>query len=97
MAFVLHDVFGVPFEEIAGIVGRSPVAARKLASRGRRRVRGASENGRAADVARRQGNRQFLDHTGVGNRTPRRIVVRWPGHMAHLDVKKVGRIPGGGG
>ena len=51
VAFVLHDVFGVSFDEIAGIVGRSPVAARQLASRGRRRVQGASEDGRAADVA----------------------------------------------
>src|SRR2546430_831171 len=34
VAFVLHDVFGVSFEELAGIVGRSPVAARQLASRG---------------------------------------------------------------
>ena len=41
VAFVLHDVFGVSFDEIAGIVGRSPVAARQLASRGRRRVQGA--------------------------------------------------------
>ncbi len=54
VAFVLHDVFGVPFEEIAGIVGRSPVAARQLASRGRRRVRGASDGGRAADLARKR-------------------------------------------
>jgi RNA polymerase sigma-70 factor (ECF subfamily) len=54
VAFVLHDVFGVSFEEIAGIVGRSPVAARQLASRGRRRVQGASEEGRAADVARQR-------------------------------------------
>jgi RNA polymerase sigma-70 factor (ECF subfamily) len=54
VAFVLHDVFGVSFAEIAGIVGRSPVAARQLASRGRRRVRGASEDGRAADVARQR-------------------------------------------
>src|ERR671911_2365284 len=38
IAFVLHDVFGVPFEEIAPIVERSPAAARKLASRARRRV-----------------------------------------------------------
>jgi RNA polymerase sigma-70 factor (ECF subfamily) len=52
VAFVLHDVFGVSFEEIAGIVGRSPVAARQLASRGRRRVQGAAEEGRAVDVAR---------------------------------------------
>ena len=40
LAFVLHDVFGVPFGEIASIVGRSPAAARQLASRARRRVRG---------------------------------------------------------
>ena len=42
VAFVLHDMFGVPFEEIAPIVGRSPIAARQLASRARRRVRGAA-------------------------------------------------------
>src|SRR5436190_4619980 len=42
LAFVLHDMFAVPFDEIAPIVGRSPAAARQLASRARRRVRGAS-------------------------------------------------------
>src|SRR4051794_33802712 len=41
LAFVLHDMFAVPFDRIAAIVGRSPDAARQLASRGRRRVRGA--------------------------------------------------------
>ena len=40
LAFVLHDMFAVPFEEIAPIVGRTPEAARQLASRARRRVRG---------------------------------------------------------
>ena len=40
LAFVLHDMFDVPFEEIAPIAGRSPTAARQLASRARRRVRG---------------------------------------------------------
>src|SRR5512132_3181356 len=40
LAFVLHDIFAVPFDEIAPIVGRSPDAARKLASRARRRIRG---------------------------------------------------------
>ncbi len=44
LAFVLHDMFAVPFEEIAPIVGRSPAAARQLASRARRRVRTASPN-----------------------------------------------------
>jgi RNA polymerase sigma-70 factor, ECF subfamily len=42
LAFVLHDMFAVPFEEIAAIVGRSPAAARQLASRARRRVQGAT-------------------------------------------------------
>src|SRR5712692_5689862 len=42
LAFVLHDMFAVPFEEIASIVGRSPAAARQLASRARRRVQGAA-------------------------------------------------------
>jgi RNA polymerase sigma factor (sigma-70 family) len=41
LAFVLHDLFAVPFEEIARVVGRSPAAARQLASRARRRVQGA--------------------------------------------------------
>src|SRR5207249_10085396 len=42
LAFVLHDMFGMPFEEIAPIVDRTPDAARQLASRARRRVRGAT-------------------------------------------------------
>ena len=50
LAFVLHDMFDVPFDEIAGIVGRSPAAARQLASRARRRVRGATGGD---DVVRR--------------------------------------------
>jgi RNA polymerase sigma factor (sigma-70 family) len=42
LAFVLHDIFGVPFGDIASIVGRSPTAARQLANRARRRVRGVA-------------------------------------------------------
>jgi len=42
LAFVLHDSFGVPFEEIATIIGKTPAATRQLASRGRRKVQGAS-------------------------------------------------------
>jgi RNA polymerase sigma-70 factor (ECF subfamily) len=42
VAFVLHDVFAVPFDEIAGIVGRTPEATRQLASRARRRVQGSA-------------------------------------------------------
>src|SRR5690348_4143502 len=43
LAFVLHDMFAVPFDDIALIVGRSPAAARQLASRARRRVQGADQ------------------------------------------------------
>ena len=50
VAFVLHDMFDLPFEEIAPIVGRSPTAARQLASRARRRVRGSAKTSEA-DVA----------------------------------------------
>jgi RNA polymerase sigma-70 factor (ECF subfamily) len=42
LAFVLHDMFAVPFDDIAPIVGRSPAAARQLASRARRRVQGVT-------------------------------------------------------
>ena len=42
LAFVLHDMFAVPFDEIASILGRSPTATRQLASRSRRRVQGAA-------------------------------------------------------
>src|SRR5262249_3532429 len=42
IAFVLHDMFDLPFEAIAPVVGRSPIAARQLASRARRRVRGTA-------------------------------------------------------
>jgi RNA polymerase sigma factor (sigma-70 family) len=49
LAFVLHDVFGVPFEDIAVVVDRSPAAARQLASRGRRRVLGANRDAPSAD------------------------------------------------
>lgn len=45
LAFVLHDVFGTPFGQVADVLGRSPQAARQLASRARRRVRGASSPG----------------------------------------------------
>jgi RNA polymerase sigma factor (sigma-70 family) len=52
LAFVLHDLFGVPFEEVGGILGRNPAAARQLASRARRRVRGAEAP--EADLARQR-------------------------------------------
>jgi RNA polymerase sigma-70 factor (ECF subfamily) len=61
VAFVLHDLFEVPFEEIAPIVDRSPVAARQLASRARRRVRASAETTpRPAGEARRP-QRRIVD------------------------------------
>jgi RNA polymerase sigma factor (sigma-70 family) len=57
LAFVLHDLFGVSFEEIAPIVGRNPAAARQLASRARRRVQGA----KAAEDADLSRQRQVID------------------------------------
>ena len=54
LAFVLHDMFDLPFDEIAPIVGRSPATARQLASRARRRVRGAGVQAPDPDVARQR-------------------------------------------
>ena len=53
LAFILHDIFAVPFDDIAPIVGRSPAAARQLASRARRRVQGVSP-APGTDLARQQ-------------------------------------------
>ena len=54
LAFVLHDMFAMPFTEVGAVLGRSPEAARQLASRARRRVRGAPSPDRAADLARQR-------------------------------------------
>jgi RNA polymerase sigma-70 factor, ECF subfamily len=54
LAFVLHDMFDLSFEEIAPLVGRSPAAARQLASRARRKVRGSSPPKPEPDVARQR-------------------------------------------
>lgn len=54
LAFVLHDMFELPFEEIAPMVGRSPAAARQLASRARRRVEGAEIPAPDPDLARQR-------------------------------------------
>ena len=54
LAFVLHDMFDMPFTEVADALGRTPDATRQLASRARRRVRGAPSPDHAADVARQR-------------------------------------------
>ncbi len=54
LAFVLHDLFDLPFEEIGAMVGRTPEAARQLASRARRRVKGAGVPAQERDLARQR-------------------------------------------
>ena len=60
LAFVLHDMFAVPFGEIATILGRSPDAAKQLASRGRRRVQGTGGPVRTGRDRQREVVRAFL-------------------------------------
>jgi RNA polymerase sigma factor (sigma-70 family) len=67
LAFVLHDVFGVPFEEISEIVGREPAAARQLASRARRRVREAAPEPDADLAVQRRAVDAFLAAARAGD------------------------------
>ncbi len=67
LAFVLHDLFGVSFDEIAPIVGRNPVAARQLASRARRRVQGATPTGEVDVPRQRQMVEAFMAASREGN------------------------------
>ena len=67
LAFVLHDMFGVPFEEIAPIVDRTPAATRQLASRARRRVRGAAPTPDADLRAQRRVVSAFLAASRAGD------------------------------
>src|SRR5215203_3534418 len=86
LAFVLHDMFGVPFEEIASIVGRSPGAARQLASRARRRVRGAAISADAGLACQREAVDAFLAASREGD---------FEALLAVLDPDVVLRIDGG--
>jgi RNA polymerase sigma-70 factor (ECF subfamily) len=67
VAFVLHDMFDVPFDDVGAIVGRSPEAARQLASRARRRVRGASDGRDAVTQRNDELVRAFLEASRAGN------------------------------
>jgi RNA polymerase sigma-70 factor (ECF subfamily) len=67
LAFVLHDIFAVPFDEIAPIVGRSPTTARQLASRARRRVRGVATVPDADLTSQREVVDAFLAASRAGN------------------------------
>jgi len=67
LAFVLHDVFGVPFEQIGELTGRSSSAAKQLASRARRRIRQGSSVPNASPGRQRQILDAFLAAAGNGN------------------------------
>ncbi|MFG3196244.1 sigma-70 family RNA polymerase sigma factor [Streptomyces sp. NPDC048208] len=67
LAFVLHDLFAVPFDEIAPLLERSPVAVRQLASRARRRVRGDGPPPEGDPVRRRRAVEAFLAATRGGD------------------------------
>jgi RNA polymerase sigma-70 factor (ECF subfamily) len=91
---VLHDMFGVPFGEIAGITGRSPDAARQLASRARRRVRGedTAATGDAASGERLARQRTvaeaFLAASRAGDLTAL-LAVLDPDVVLHADQAAV--------
>src|SRR6266581_7689574 len=85
LAFVLHDIFAVPFDEIAPIVERSPTAARQLASRARRRVRGAAMMKDADLTLQRKVVDAFLAASRTGN---------FEALLTMLDPEVVFRIDG---
>ena len=86
LSFVLHDMFGVPFDEIAAILDRSPDAARQLASRGRRRVQGAPLNAEASLDEQRELVDAFLAASRNGD---------FEGLIAVLDPDVVFRVDTG--
>jgi len=86
LAFVLHDMFAVPFEEIAPIVGRSTSAARQLASRARRRVQGAAPVPDVNMTRQREVVDAFLAAARSGD---------FAGLLAVLDPEVVLRVDGG--
>jgi len=67
LAFVLHDLFDMPFDEIGPIVGRSPAAAKQLASRARRRVRGSAGPSDAGRARQREVVEAFLTAAREGD------------------------------
>ena len=85
LAFVLHDLFGMPFDEIGSIVGRSPAAAKQLASRARRRVRGSPAPSDAGRARQREVVEAFLRAVRAGD---------LEGLLAVLDPDAAVRIDG---
>jgi RNA polymerase sigma-70 factor, ECF subfamily len=86
LAFVLHDMFELPFEEIAPMVGRTPVAARQLASRARRRVKGAAVPDPDPDLARQRDVVSAFFQAARGGDFDALVAVLDPGVVLRLDA-----------
>src|SRR5947199_2071570 len=86
LAFVLHDMFELPFEEIARMVGRTPAAARQLASRARRRVKGAELPAPDADLARQQGVVDAFFSAARGGEFDALVAVLDPDIVVRIDA-----------
>ncbi|MBB2741228.1 UNVERIFIED_ORG: RNA polymerase sigma-70 factor (ECF subfamily) [Microbispora rosea subsp. rosea] len=84
VAFVLHDVFAVPFDQIGPIVGRSPATAKKLASRARHRLRGRPETAGAEAMRHRRVVDAFLTASREGD-MDRLMAVLAPGVVRRAD------------
>jgi RNA polymerase sigma-70 factor (ECF subfamily) len=91
LAFVLHDVFAVSFDEIAAITGRSPVAARQLASRARRRVQAAPHPDADRGVQHRVVD-AFLAAARAGNFADL-LAILAPDAVLRFDLGPAGRAP----
>ena len=90
IAFVLHDLFDIPFDEIARITARTPEAARQLASRARRRVRGVTAVPRTELVQQRSLLEQFLDALRQGD--PMKLMdLLDPSFSVHADATSAPR------
>ncbi|HEY6375513.1 MAG TPA: sigma-70 family RNA polymerase sigma factor [Edaphobacter sp.] len=92
IAFVLHDLFDVPFEEIARITGRSLEAARQLASRARRRVRGVTALPAGELVQQQSLVEKFLTALRLGDAT-KLLEVLDPDFSVHADAVAAPEIP----
>jgi RNA polymerase sigma factor (sigma-70 family) len=86
LAFVLHDMFGVPFEELAPMTGRTPAAARQLASRARRRVQGAAVPAPDRDLGRQRDVVDAFFAAARGGDFDALVAVLDPGVVLRLDA-----------
>jgi RNA polymerase sigma-70 factor (ECF subfamily) len=89
LAFVLHDMFAVPFEEIAPIVGRTPAATRQLASRARRRVQGSPVPSDADAATQRELVQAFLAASRSGD-FDALLAILDPQVVLHVATKRSG-------